>query len=173
MDPYLGEIRMVGFNYAPQGWALCNGQLLSIAANTALFSLLGTSFGGDGVRTFGLPDMRGRAPLHYGQGPGLTDRTMGEAGGGEAVTLTITEMPAHIHAVFPMGSNLEATSTDPTNGASAINGTPLFVEGSAANAKMAEASCLPAGGSLPHNNMQPYLVVNFIIALNGIFPPRS
>jgi microcystin-dependent protein len=173
MDPFLGEIRMCGFNYAPEGWALCNGQLLSIAANTALFSLLGTTFGGNGITNFALPDLRGRAPLHYGQGPGLTNRDMGEVGGEENVTLTIQEMPAHSHLVVPVGSSNEASNPDPTNGADANNGTPAYVDASTANVKMAPASCEAAGGSLPHDNMQPYLVVNFIIALNGIFPPRG
>jgi microcystin-dependent protein len=175
-EPFLGEIRMVGFNFAPRGWALCNGQLMSIAQNTALFSLLGTTYGGNGQTTFALPDLRGRAPLHQGQGPGLTPRTIGESSGSEAVTLLITEIPAHTHLLEASSgtgnantatSNFIASTSDPNTG-EAFNSFAT-----AANTTMNPASIGVSGGSQPHENMQPYLCVNFVIALEGIFPSRN
>ncbi|AQZ93699.1 phage tail protein [Halopseudomonas phragmitis] len=173
MDPFVGEIRIFGFNFAPKGWALCNGQLMPISQNTALFSLLGTMYGGDGKSTFALPDLQGSAPLQCGQGPGLTHRDQGEVGGSQTVTLLESEIPSHSHAW--------QASIRPAN-----NGTPsgdvflasasqsqLIMNASGANVMMAPEAIGPSGGSLPHNNMQPYLGMIFCIALQGIFPPRS
>src|SRR3954451_3573959 len=152
---------MFGGNFAPRGWALCNGQILSIAQNTALFSLLGTQFGGNGQTTFALPDLRGRVPIHQGQGPGLTPRTMGEQAGEENHTLINTEMPAHNHVV---NANNEGSTTGRPGGAvPSVSGSNIYAatgDGTLMNAQMIGLS----GGSQPHNNMQPYLCVNFVIA---------
>jgi microcystin-dependent protein len=179
-DQFVGEIRVFPFTFAPTGWALCNGQLLPISQNTALFSLLGTTYGGDGRSTFGLPDLRGRAPLHPGQGPGLTPRQLGEMGGAESVVLTESQLPAHTHDVRVAGAN-DASSATPTPsglttfGVSQARATStgyVTVAGQAAVA-MSPAAVLPSGQSLAHNNMPPFLTFNFCIALQGIFPPRS
>jgi len=173
MDPFIGEIRLFGFNFAPNGWALCQGQLMAIAQNTALFSLLGTQFGGDGRTTFGLPDLRGRVPLGQGQGPGLTPRTEGELGGEENHTLIINEMPAHNHQVnaSQSGSTTNPSGSVPSNDS---RGTPVTIyAGSSDGTKMNAGMIQPSGGSGPHNNMQPYLCINYCIALQGIFPSRS
>jgi microcystin-dependent protein len=172
-EPFIGEIRMVGFTYAPQGWALCDGQLLSIAQNSALFALLGTTYGGNGQTTFALPDLRGRVPLHPGQGPGLSPYVLGQSSGAETVTLTATQIPAHNHTVAansgsgsaenPVG-NFPAAITDPNTGA------PFNAFAASANGTMNPTAVGIAGGSQPHTNLQPYLCVNFIIALEGIFP---
>jgi microcystin-dependent protein len=173
-EPFIGQIMLAGFNFPPVTWALCNGQLLPIAQNTALFSLLGTQFGGDGRVTFALPDLRGRAPIHQGQGPGLTPRTMGEEAGSETVTLISTEMPMHNHlfattnvagAVGTPNGNFLAASSDP----SVMSLYRPTSDGSTLN-PMAVGL---AGGSQPHNDMEPYLVINFSIALEGIFPSRN
>jgi microcystin-dependent protein len=172
-EPFIGQIIMAGFNFAPRGYATCDGQLLSIAQNTALFSLLGTTFGGDGRVTFGLPDLRGRVPVHQGQGPGLTNRTMGEVSGSETVTLISSQMPMHNHllsvtnvagALGTPNGNFIAASSDsavamyrPTSDGSTLNPQSIGL----------------AGGNQPHNNMQPYLVINFCIAMEGIFPSRN
>lgn len=168
-SPFLGEIQMFGFNFAPRGWAFCDGQLLSIAQNTALFALLGTTYGGNGQTTFGLPDLRGRVPLHRGQGPGLTNRTLGELSGSENVTLLTTQMPAHNHL-------LACNSDDPNAGSPAgkfpaSSTSPIYA--STSNSNMAPTAVSLAGGNQPHPNMQPYLTVNFCIALEGIFPSRN
>jgi microcystin-dependent protein len=172
MDPYLGEIRMFGGNFAPLGWAFCNGQLLPIAQYDALFSLLGTTYGGDGQTTFGLPDLRGRAPMHAGQGPGLTNHPLGEASGSETVTLTATTMAAHTHV--PVASSSPGTSSHPTNSvwAASSTGDKQYSTGTA-NTTMNPATVGAAGGSQPHENRQPLLAINFIIALEGIYPPRN
>jgi microcystin-dependent protein len=171
-DPFVGEIRMFGGNFAPRGWALCNGQLLPISQNTALFSLLGTYYGGDGKTTFALPNLQGRVPLQQGQGPGLSDRVLGELGGEQAVTLLQSEMPAHNHTVG-CDSGV-GTVGPPTNGMWAAGGRGRPSAYSATpNTIMAPNALAIAGGSLPHNNMQPYLCVTFIIALQGVFPPRT
>ena len=178
MDPFLGEIRMAGFNYAPNGWALCNGQLLSISQNSALFALLGTQYGGDGVQTFALPNLQGRVPIHQGNGAGLSSYTMGASGGTENVTLIATQMPAHNHL---MGvSNQSGAVADPTNailaqGNSGTARAPVAVSdyvSTAATGTLAPTAISPTGGSQPHSNLQPYLCVNFIIATQGIFPSR-
>ena len=162
--PFLGEIKIVSFNFAPKGWAFCNGQLLPINQNQALFSLLGTTYGGDGRTTFGLPDLRGRVPFHVGNG-----FTQGQRGGEEAHTLNLSELPAHTH--FPMGSSNSANAVSPASNvwASLSNGgfsaTP--------NTTLNPASITNTGGSQAHNNMSPYLALNFCIALQGIFPSRN
>lgn len=169
-EPFLGEIRIVGFNFAPRGWALCNGQLLAISQNSALFSLLGVTYGGNGQTTFALPDLRGRAPLHYGQGPGLSDRTPGERSGTETVSLISSQMPLHNHPVT--ASTESATAKSPAGAVPAFTSAPAYVP-APIDTTMAPQMVGPAGGGQPHENMQPYLVVNFVIALVGIFPSRN
>jgi microcystin-dependent protein len=170
-QPFIGEIRMVGFNFAPQGWATCDGQLLSIQQNTALFSLLGTQYGGDGVTTFALPDLRGRVAVHQGQGPGLSPYTIGEVTGTEAVTLIQSEIPAHQHSVAPLASDQEEDTNRPAGAFPTIGGIYASTQGG--GTPMAASPSSSAGGSQPHTNIQPLLVVNFIIALLGIFPSRN
>jgi len=165
-DPFIAEIKMFGGNFAPRGWALCNGQILSIAQNTALFSLLGTTYGGNGQTTFALPDLRGRVPLHPGQGPGLSPRSLGETAGTENVTLSTAQMPQHLHQL-PASGNEETTNQAVPNAVPAKGG----VYSTAPNTTMAPTAA--AGGSQPHENMPPYQAVNFIIALEGIFPSRN
>ncbi|MFD2530003.1 tail fiber protein [Polaribacter marinaquae] len=197
IDPLLGSISMFAGNFAPRGWALCQGQLLSIAQNSALFSILGTTYGGDGRTSFALPDLRGRAPVSSGRGPGLSDRRLGSRSGQEVHTLTTLEMPSHNHltsntaadqhvllstapavnetpaagdipAAPQFGSGLNTTKVKafgpPTNG-NVVNGQTL--------SNNAGLTVLNNGGSQPHNNMQPYLTINYIIALQGVFPSRS
>jgi microcystin-dependent protein len=167
-DPFLGELRLVGFNFAPKGWATCDGQILSISQNTALFSLLGTTYGGNGITNFALPDLRGRVPVHLGQGPGLSNRTQGEMSGSEAVTLVQNEMPAHTHGLTATN---DLASTDLPNGMFLAGGGSYGPPGSAAT--LAASTVAASGGSQPHQNMQPYTVLNWIIALVGIFPARN
>ena len=162
-EPFLGEIRMFGSNFAPRGWALCDGQLLAISSNTALFSLLGTTYGGDGRTTFGLPDLRGRFPMHVGNGPGLTPRPWGQKSGAESVTLTVAEMPQHGHAV----------TADPGNTSSPVDNLPAESNDSIYATGTSGSVGPKAGGNQPHNNMPPFQTVHFIIALQGIFPSRS
>ena len=176
MDPFLGEIKLVGFNFAPQGWALCDGQVLSIAQNTALFSLLGTMYGGDGISTFALPDLRGRVPIHQGDGPSTSQYVIGQVGGTEAVTLTSSQMPSHGHALS--GNSAAGTLNTPQNnfvaGVSAGTGKPATPSyNPTSDVQLNGASVGFAGGNQPHTNVQPYLCVNFIIALVGIFPSRG
>jgi len=171
-DQYVGEIRIFGCNFAPYQWAQCNGQLLSIAQNTALFSLLGTNFGGNGTTTFGLPNLQGCFPMHWGNGSGLTPRIIGETGGEATVTLLSTQIPSHNHGV-------NCTPTDGTQspGGAVFGGggrgkQPAYAAGPASVA-MSSSAVSAVGGGLPHDNMPPYQVQNFCIALSGIFPPRS
>lgn len=179
MEPFLGEIRMVGFNFAPRGWALCDGQLLAISQYTALFSLLATTYGGDGRSTFGLPDLRGRVPVHMGQSPGLSTYILGEKSGAENVALALNEMPQHSHDINV--HNQPANQTDPSgNIISVVNDgsgrTPNLYpaySNAAPTGKMASSALGTTGASQPHSNMQPFLVVNFVIALEGIFPSRN
>jgi microcystin-dependent protein len=177
-DQFVGEIRMVGFNFAPIGWALCNGQLLPISQNTALFSLLGTQFGGDGVSNFALPNLQGCVPIDQGTGVGLTPRSVGDIGGEASVTLLQSTLPAHTHAIG-CDTSVAANQASPVNGMWAAppaprRGTaPQTYSTAAPNASMSPNALAGAGGSLPHNNLQPYLTLNFIIAMQGIFPPRS
>jgi len=176
-DPFVAEIRMFGFNFAPTGWAQCNGQLMPISQNTALFSLLGTMYGGNGVSTFGLPDLAGSAPIHFGQAPGLSDRVQGETGGEPSVTLIQSEMPSHGHALG--ASTGTGTSADPAGNVWAAGkvgrqAVSLYAPAPGPNPPaMSPLALAVSGGSLPHNNMPPFLAVNFCIALQGVFPPRS
>lgn len=174
-EPFIAEIRIFAGNFAPRGWAFCNGQLLPLSQNTALFSLIGTTYGGDGRTTMALPDMQGRAPMHPGRGPGLTDRRLGQRGGSETVTLSEAQIPNHTHA--QLGSN-EESEFDGTNNPQ--NSLPGSVEGGkelyadANNLQpISEAAVENTGDSQPHNNMQPFLSMNFIIALQGLYPSRS
>jgi microcystin-dependent protein len=169
MDAYIGEIRIFAGNFAPGGWALCNGQLLPIAQNTALFSLLGTMYGGNGMTTFALPDLRGRFPMHAGNGPGLTPRTQGQAVGAATVTLNAAQLPPHTHQAHPT-SDGTATDSHPAGNVFAAGDAEQYGNAGPAAAIPALA---PAGQGLPHNNVSPYLGVNFIIALQGVFPPRA
>jgi microcystin-dependent protein len=169
-EPFIGEVRLFGFNFAPQGWAMCNGQILSINQNTALFSLLGTQYGGNGQTTFALPDLRGRDPKHQGTGPGLSNYSIGQVGGTESEALGVLQMPAHTHAV-------QASTGDPTT--SQPGGKLLAAVGEGAYAAppgdttMAATMIASAGGGQPHNNLPPYLVMNWCIALQGIYPSRN
>jgi microcystin-dependent protein len=171
-DPFIAEIRIFPFNFAPKGWAMCNGQLIPISQNTALFSLLGTTYGGDGKSTFALPDLRGSAAMDPGQGPGLSNRQLGETGGSATVTLLESEVPAHSHQAI--GNNQIGDSPVPAGNALARLGS-LNTYQTVSNANlvaMAPQSLPPAGGGLPHNNLQPYLTLLFCIALQGVFPAR-
>jgi microcystin-dependent protein len=172
-EPFIGEIRMVGFNFAPQGWALCDGQLLAIAQNTALFSLLGTTYGGDGRTTFGLPDLRGRIAMHQGSGPGLSSRPIGSTFGQESVVLTANQMPAHAHAAQASSGSGNANSPIGRVWSKDAGVQSATYSGNAPDGVMAANAIANAGGSQPHDNMPPVLVVNFVIALVGLFPSRS
>ena len=171
--PFIAEIRIFGFNFAPIGWATCDGQLIPIAQNTALFSLLGTNYGGNGFNNFGLPNLQGCAPMAWGQGPGLSNHFQGEIGGQSNVTLSQTELPQHTHTVpVPIGASSRA---DRANATGNFLGSPADATyaSTSANAFMSANMVAPAGSGLPHNNLQPYLTMNFCIALQGIFPARS
>jgi microcystin-dependent protein len=181
-DPFLAEIRIFGFNFPPTGWAFCNGQIMPLTQNTALFALLGVTYGGDGKSTFALPNMQNSAPMQPGQGSGLSQRFLGEQSGSEAVTLLQTEIPVHTHILS--ASNAEPTADTPSTAAMTArgfwdsgseSGQIAFYTPQAGNpaVTMAPQALAVAGGGLPHNNMQPYLALNFCIALQGIFPPRS
>ena len=175
MDPFVAEIRIFPFNFAPKGWAFCDGQLLPLSQNTALFSLLGTTYGGDGKSNFALPDLQGDAPIHAGQGPGLSPYDLGQSGGSETVTLLESEIPAHSHGM--MAANIPADQAAPAPNRSMARSVNAFayVPGSPAPAlvQMNGSTLAPAGGNQPHNNMMPYLTLNFCIALQGVFPPRT
>jgi len=173
-NPFVAEIRIFPFNFAPNGWAFCNGQILPISQNTALFSLLGTTYGGDGKSNFALPSMQGNAPMHPGQGPGLSLHDLGETGGSETVTLLESEMPSHSHGVGAQTVALSAVAaaTNATLSRPA-SGNLYFIPGNASVVTMNDNILTPAGGDQPHNNMQPYLTLNFCIALQGVFPPRT
>ncbi|SIS79681.1 Microcystin-dependent protein [Kaistella chaponensis] len=170
-DPFLGQIAFVGFNFAPVGWAECNGQLLPIAQNTALFSLLGTQYGGNGTTNFALPDMRGRVVVHSGQGPQLSIYNQGQTGGVESVTLTQGEMPTHTHLVNAV--TVEGNDASPTGNLPANTKTlDKEYSNAVANTTMKSTMLNPTGGSLPHENRPPYLALKCIIALQGIYPSR-
>jgi len=172
-DPFVAEIRIFPFNFAPRGWAWCDGQLLPLSQNTALFSLLGTTYGGNGKSNFALPDLRGRAPMHPGQGPGLALHDLGETGGSETVTLLESEIPAHFHTLMAATDPANAQIPSPTLALSrAAGGNAYSVTNSGLQA-MAFQTLAPAGGDQPHNNMMPYLTFYFNIALQGVFPPRT
>ncbi len=170
-DPFVAEIRIFPFNFAPRGWAWCDGQLLPLSQNTALFSLLGTTYGGDGKSNFALPDLQGRAPMHPGQGPGLSLHDLGETGGSETVTLLESEIPAHAHG-------WRASQSDGINQSPAADmlatGVAIGQYGApGALVALSPNALAPAGGDQPHNNLQPYLTFYFCIALQGVYPPRT
>jgi microcystin-dependent protein len=171
-DQFVAEIRIFGFNFAPTQWALCNGQLLPISQNTALFSLLGTNFGGDGRTNFGLPNLQGSVPVGQGQGPGLSFYGVGQSSGSQNVTLLQSEMPAHAHTVQTNVRSAESNTPGAQTFARAENNAYVTVPPTP-NVSLSPQAIGVAGSSLPHNNMQPYLTMNFCIALAGIFPPRS
>jgi microcystin-dependent protein len=173
--PFIAEIRMYGFNFPPRGGAFCNGQILAIAQNTALFSLLGTTYGCNGTTNFGLPNLQGRTPIGQGNGPGLTPRVLGEVGGSQTVTLLSTEMPVHTHT--PQAVSGAGTSSSPAGTLWAASGVgrtppPYYVTGAVATT-MNAAAISAAGGNQPHENMQPYQTLNFVIALQGVYPARN
>ena len=169
-DPFVAEIRIFPFNFPPKGWAFCEGQLMPLSQNTALFSLLGTVYGGDGKSTFALPDLQARAPLHPGQGPGLSQRFLGEMSGSETVTLLESEIPAHSHQL--VGEEGDASFLSPATMFVAAGNQMYQAPSPTPNTTMSPSSLAPAGGDQPHNNMMPYLVLNFCIALQGVFPQR-
>lgn len=176
-DPFVAEIRIFPFNFPPKGWAFCDGQILPISQNTALFSLLGTTYGGDGKSTFALPNLQDTAPLHVGgaqPGPGLTFRDLGEQSGGQTVTLLQTEMPAHSHSALAFAGNSQVSPASNTwgSGTKASGGT-VYAPAAAAQVQMNPFATSVAGGSQPHNNMMPFLTLRFCIALQGVFPPRT
>ncbi|PYS81020.1 MAG: phage tail protein [Acidobacteria bacterium] len=171
-DPYIGEIRMFGGNFAPQGWAMCQGQLMAISQNDTLFNLIGTTYGGDGQSTFGLPNLQGRVPLHQGQGPGITQNyTIGELAGVESVTLTAQQTPTHSHPM--LATTNAASQTGPSNNILATSNTSRIYIGDVPGANLAANAIQPVGGSQPHENMMSFLVITFIISLFGIFPTQS
>lgn len=173
-DPFVAEIRIFPFNFAPKGWAWCNGQLMPISQNTALFSLLGTTYGGDGKSTFGLPDLEGSAPMHPGQGPGLSLHDLGEQGGSDTVTLLPSEMPAHTHSLQAANFPADIQVPKPTTAVARSTGGNAYQTNTSSNiVQMNPAALSPAGGDLPHNNLMPYLTFYFNIALQGVFPPRG
>ncbi|WP_298295529.1 tail fiber protein [uncultured Litoreibacter sp.] len=176
-DPFLAQIVMFGSNFAPRSWAFCDGQLLPISQNSALFSLLGTIYGGDGRTSFGLPEMRGRVPIHAGNGPGLSPRRLGERGGSESETLTQAQIPQHNHNVTMRADSRSGNTDNPAgNIISTGSGTTLFRPNSARDDVNMASDALTqnnVGGSQSHNNMQPFIAVNYIIALQGIFPSRN
>src|SRR3954468_18371276 len=175
MDPFVAEIRIFGFNFAPKGWAFCDGQLLPLSQNTALFSLLGTTYGGDGKSNFALPDLQGRAPMHPGQGPGLSLHDLGETGGSDTVSLLESEIPSHNHGIRAHGQDpADTESPNPTRvmartapgfGYIPPTGQPIV--------SLADVALDPAGGDQPHNNLMPYLTLNFCNALQVVYPPRT
>lgn len=169
-EPFVAEVRIFAGNFAPRGWAFCNGQLLPISQNTALFSLIGTTYGGDGRTTTALPNLQGRAPMHPGRGPGLTDRRLGQRGGVETVTLTEAQMPNHTHTL--RATSEDGNRQDPAGKAFA-RGTPMYLPPPQTTAAMDPEVLPQAGCSQAHNNLQPFLVINFIIALVGLYPSRS
>jgi microcystin-dependent protein len=177
--PFVAEVRIWACNFAPTGWALCAGQLLPISQNTALFSLIGTFYGGDGKSTFALPNFQGNVPIHQGQGPGLSEYFLGEQGGSQTVTLINTEIPSHSHSLN--ADNGFGSGADPTNNlyeagqwsAPPNTGTVPAYTSAAPNTQLGPQAIAPAGGSNPHNNMMPYLTLNFTIALQGIYPARN
>ena len=170
-EPYIGQIMPFAGTFAPSGWALCDGSLLPISQYSALFSLVGTYYGGDGQTTFALPDLRSRVPIHQGQGPGLSSCVIGENGGGETVTLLTTQLPVHTHPA--MGNSAAGTSADPTGGVWASGPTSTYIAGASADTNMNPTSISGSGGGQPHDNMLPFLTLNFCIALEGIYPSQS
>jgi microcystin-dependent protein len=173
-DPFLGEIRIFGGNFAPRGWALCNGQILPIVQNTALFSLLGTQFGGNGTSNFALPNLQGSVPVGQGNGAGLTPRVIGETGGEQDVTLLQATMASHSHQMSGVATPASSLTPGPTMAlAEPPAVVPIYQTSLGSSATLNAGAVTPSGGSQPHNNLQPFLVLNFIIALQGIYPARS
>ena len=171
-DPFVAEIRIFPFNFAPTGWAFCDGQLMPISQNTALFSLLGTTYGGDGKSTFALPDLAGNVPMHPGQGPGLSLHDLGEESGSETVTLLESEIPTHFHTLQANLLSADLTAPSPARVMARSSGGEAY-HAATSLVPMAPQSLAPAGGDFPHNNLMPYLTLNFCIALQGVFPPRG
>ncbi len=171
MDPFVAEIRIFPFNFAPKGWAFCDGQILPLSQNTALFSLLGTTYGGDGKSNFALPNMQGNAPMHPGQGPGLSLHDLGETGGSDTVSLLESEIPSHSHGLTVSQSDSTDQSLVNELYAGGV-GIGMYAAPGALVA-LSDNAIAPAGGDQPHNNMQPYLTLNFCIALQGVYPPRT
>ena len=172
-EPFIGQIQPFGFNFAPRGWAQCDGQLLQISQNSALFSLLGTTYGGDGRTTFALPDLRGRVAIHQGTGAGLTTRTLGSRSGQESVTLNTTQMPPHQHAVAPKCNGAAIDGDSPVNSYPALSESDIYNSAAGVNQVMAPTDSSSVGGGQAHANMQPFLTINFCIALTGLFPSRN
>lgn len=172
MDPFVAEIRIFPFNFAPKGWAFCDGQILPLSQNTALFSLLGTTYGGDGKSNFALPNMQGNAPMHPGQGPGLSLHDLGETGGSDTVSLLESEIPSHAHTFRADVLDIADTNVVSPNASFALSSGGTLYQ-STANVSLSGSALAPAGGDQPHNNMQPYLTLNFCIALQGVYPPRT
>lgn len=173
-EPYIGEIHLFAGNFAPQGYAFCDGQSLPISQFDAVFALLGTTYGGDGQTSFNLPDLRGRLPVHQGQGPGLPPFTMGQSGGSETVTLTGQQLPVHSHSANATTQGGATSSPQNAILAATTSGNELYAApGAGPTVQLVGSTINPAGGNQPHDNMMPYLAINFIIALEGLFPPRN
>jgi len=173
MDPFVAEIRIFGFNFAPKGWAFCDGQILPLSQNTALFSLLGTTYGGDGKSNFALPDMQGNAPMHPGQGPGLSLHDLGETGGSDLVTLLQAEMPSHNHGLMANFGLANLATPSPARSFARTNPGTSYKDTTTSLTPMSDSAIGLAGGDEPHNNLMPYLTLNFCIALQGVYPPRT
>jgi microcystin-dependent protein len=172
-DPFVAEIRIFPFNFAPKGWAWCDGQLMPLSQNTALFSLLGTTYGGNGKSNFALPDLQGRAPMHPGQGPGLSLHDLGESAGSETVTLLESEIPVHSHALRASSDDGDLKAPAAARALARSTGGFAYQSSTSGLVPMAPQTLAPAGGDAPHNNLQPYLTFYFCIALQGVFPPRT
>lgn len=172
-DPFVAEIRIFPFNFAPKGWAFCDGQILPLSQNTALFSLLGTTYGGDGKSNFALPNMQNNAPMHPGQGPGLSLHDLGETGGSETVSLLESEIPSHRHALSAINDIPDSLTPIADSSMSRSSGGNAYQTANTNMVNMAIQALSPAGGDQPHNNMMPYLTLNFCIALQGVYPPRT
>jgi microcystin-dependent protein len=173
MDPFVAECRIFPFNFAPKGWAFCDGQILPLSQNTALFSLLGTTYGGDGKSNFALPNMQGNAVMHPGQGPGLSLHDLGETGGSDTVTLLESEIPAHAHTLRAVTDPGDLKIPTPTRSIARSQGSNAYKTTTQNITQFNDQALAPAGGDQPHNNMQPYLTLNFCIALQGVYPPRT
>jgi microcystin-dependent protein len=172
-DPFVAEIRIFPFNFAPKGWAWCDGQLLPLSQNTALFSLLGTTYGGDGKSNFALPNLEGSAPMHPGQGPGLSLYDLGQSGGSDTVTLLESEIPSHAHALQANGAPADLQLSAPDRALARSTGGNAYKTSPANLVPLSPTALPPAGGDQPHNNLQPYVTFYFNIALQGVFPPRT